>query len=60
MERLVAEGAPAMTWGMATYPDDDATAEELLAAADRRLLERRRGRPRPERMPSGADLGFQP
>lgn len=42
--RIVDEGAPPFTWGMATYPDEGDDPRELLDLADRRLFERRRQR----------------
>jgi len=50
LERMRAT-APPFSAGVATAPDDGRQVSELLGAADRRLLERRRGRG--ERRPSG-------
>jgi hypothetical protein len=42
MERIMAAGAPPLSWGAACSPDDGVIGDELLAAADRRLYEQRR------------------
>lgn len=39
--RIYRAGAPAFSWGAATYPDDGVGIEKLLATADVRLLESR-------------------
>lgn len=42
IERLRAHGAPAFSWGAATYVDDTADRTTLITLADQQLLERRR------------------
>lgn len=42
VERLMASGAPAFSWGAATYVDDTADRAALITIADQHLLERRR------------------
>lgn len=44
VKRMEAAGAPPFSWGAATYPNDGRTAEQLLRAADQRLLDSREAR----------------
>jgi diguanylate cyclase (GGDEF)-like protein len=47
--RSVASGAPAFSWGVATFPVDGDSVDGLLDLADRRLFEQRRRSGRPSR-----------
>ena len=53
VDRIAREGAPATTWGSASYPAQGYTPDALLDAADRELLARRRQRK------AASGLGFE-
>jgi hypothetical protein len=42
IDRVVSSGAPAFSWGLATYPEDSDDPSSLVDLADRRLYEQRR------------------
>jgi GGDEF domain-containing protein len=44
VERVAASGAPAFSWGAATYVDDTDDRDQLVALADDHLIRRRRAR----------------
>lgn len=56
IQRVLASGPPAFSWGAATYPEDGGDAAVLLEAADRRLFTSRRTA-RGDRVPAAPAVG---
>lgn len=53
VERALEHGAPAFSWGTATYPSDAEVPDDLIDLADQRLLQQRRVRRRGDARASG-------